>query len=465
MRTDDLSSSEYSSTGTSSPVISSPSAESAEDSAESSAAATPTRGPGLSEISGVSDPSSSAVHSSAAQTSKTSAAPTATPGPSARQYYDSRVGIWYTVWWQDNKDTNPFRSMYSHWEDWSRMKPVRGYYSSGDPAIIREHMGLFNRYGIDYVILDDTNGHFNDGGSIASNINSIFATVRDMGEDNAPQIAVALGGAFGDPNAADPYGSMQKEADYIYTRYASDYDDIYFSWKNKPLLITYGVVKYMTWEDPRYSVRRATGNVNEWRVSGTPLPETGIWGWVFNHEVDNPEVYGVIPGFNKGVIQGDTASTWMDQILRRQGEQYMDMWLAAIKANRDTIVITSWNDFAEEPAIEAMDPRPDNEVMEDAQRVGYPFNIRHIRDLSNGTDRHNIWLDYYGTHCPYWYEEITWAYASLKTTLLDGYYYREESDPDVYRYKNGELEKQSAMPHGHPVIRIPDGYFSWFFEG
>lgn len=389
--------------------------------------------------------------------------PTCTPGTPV-PYYDSKIGIWYTVWWQDDASGNPYNSLYRHWADWSRMEPVRGYYSSGDTEIIRTHMSLFNEYGIDYVILDDTNGHGNDGGSIASNIDKIFAAVRSMGSDNAPEIAIALGGEFNIGDAADPYGSRQQEADLIYSRYAQSYSDIYFKWKNRPLLVSYGLVKYQSWDDQRFTVRRATGNVNEWRFSGTALPSTGIWGWVFNSQVNNPEVYGVIPGFNKGAIQGDTANTYMDQIKRQHGEHYMDMWLEAIEANRETIVITSWNDFAEEPAIEAMNPISDELAAANAARTGYPYDVRHARDLLNGTDRHNIWLDYYGEHAPFWYEEITWAYASLKTTLLDGYYYREVDEPEVYQYLNGQLVYQDKMPHGHPVIKIPEGYFDWFMQ-
>lgn len=386
------------------------------------------------------------------------------PANVAETYYDSQIGIWYTVWWQDNDPANPYKAMYQHWPDWSRMEPVRGFYSSGDPEIIRTHMSLFNEYGIDYVILDDTNGHGNDAGSIGANIDKIFSTVRGMGSGKAPKLSIALGGEFNNGAAADPYGSRQAEANLIYDRYTQSYSDVYFKWKNKPLLVSYGLVKYQSWDDLRFTVRRATGNVNEWRFSGTPLPSTGIWGWVFNSQVDNPEVYGVVPGFNKGAIQGNTADSYMEQIKRRQGEHYMDMWLEAIKADRETIVITSWNDFAEEPSVEAMNPRPDSQVALDAARVGYPYDVRHNRDLQNGDDRHNVWLDYYGNHAPYWYEEITWAYASLKTTLLDGYYYRETDKPEVYRYLNGELEHQDAMPHGHPVIKIPAGYIDWFFS-
>lgn len=418
-------------------------------------------GSGIASSISTNGQKSTILSSSIKQSSQTSTS-ASTTNTLEKQYYKSEVGIWYTVWWQDNKANNPYKGQYQHWADWSRMEPIRGYYSSGDSEIIKTHMNLFEKYGIDYVILDDTNGHGNDAGSIGSNIDKIFATVNGMGAGNAPELAIALGGEFNNGEAADPYGTRVTEANLIYSRYATSYNDIYFKWKNKPLLISYGLVKYQSWDDNRFTVRRATGNVNEWRFSGTALPSTGIWGWVFNSQVNTQEVYGVIPGFNKGAIQGDTANSVVQQIRREQGNHYMQMWLDAIKANRETIVISAWNDFAEEPSIEAMKPRSDAQIAIDSARVGYPYDVRHARDLQNGTDRHNVWLDYYGNPVPYWYEEITWAYTSLKTTLLDGYYYKEEGSSSSYQYKNGQLIKQDKLPAGHPLIRIPAGYLNWF---
>lgn len=385
-------------------------------------------------------------------------------GSSEKEYYKSQIGMWYTVWWQSKDAKTPiqYQTNASHWSEWTRITPARGNYSSGDPDIIKEHMKLFQQYGIDYLILDDTNGHMNDGGSIAYNITQIFKTVKDMGLGNAPKLSVALGGSFLDGNATNQVQSRNLEAGVILKNYIETYPEIYFNWKDKPLLVSYGLPKFFTWTSEKFTVRYATGSTYEAVYSDQGAPATGLWGWVFSGQTENPEVYGVMPGFNKGKIPSKVQGAFTAQIKRQQGEHYMDMWLAAIKANRESIVITSWNDFAEEPAIEAATPKTDAEIDKIVAKAGYPLFDRQERDKLNGTDRHNTWLDYYGEIAPYWYEEITWAYASLKTTLLDGYYYKEEGNDKVFQYKDKQLKEQTEKPHGHPIIRIPAGYFDWF---
>lgn len=380
-----------------------------------------------------------------------------------KEYYSSKIGLWYTVWWQSkDPDIYPqYSRSAEHWEKWSRIKPVRGEYSSGDPRIIKEHTELFARYGLDFLLLDDTNGHYADHGSIAHNIDKIFETVRATG--SPVKIAVALGGSFNLPDAENTIAMRNEEADIVLEEYAEGYSDVYFKWKGKPLLVSYGFSGYFHWRDDRFSVRYATGSVNEGIVSGY-VPSTGLWGWVFNNQTDTEEVYGVIPGFNKGEIQGNVPNETMDQIRRENGLYYMRNWLSAIKADREVIMITSWNDFAEEPAIEAALPKSDVQIDSAVKDAGYPMQTRHERDKLNGRDRHNVWLDHYGDPAPYWYEEITWAYMALKNGLLDGYYYREESADKFYRYTGSGLTEIEVLPHQHPVILIPDGYFDWFFE-
>ncbi|MHB8963457.1 MAG: glycoside hydrolase family 71/99 protein [Saccharofermentanales bacterium] len=395
-----------------------------------------------------------------------SSQPASSNADGQKEYYTSKIGMWYTVWWQNKEESTPvqFRTYASHWEEWSRLEPVRGYYSSGDPAIIKEHLSLFHQYGIDYLIIDDTNGHLNDNGSIAYNITQLFKTAKEMGADKVPQLAIALGGSLSNSEGTDQIRSRNLEAGMILKNYIDIYPELYFEWKGKPLLVSYGLTKFFNWTSDLFAVRYATGSFYEAFFSEEGVPDTGFWGWVFSGQSDNDEVYGVIPGFNKGKIPASTPGAYWSQIKREQGEHYMDMWLEAIKADRETIVITSWNDYAEEPAIEAARPRPDAMIDEAAKRLGSPYDIRHERDKLNGADRHNVWLDYYGELAPYWYEEITWAYASLKTTLLESYYYREEGSDTMYQYLDGELNEQTEKPHGHPVIRIPDGYFDWFFD-
>ena len=111
-----------------------------------------------------------------------------------REYYRSKVGIWYTVWWRSQEDEK-YSQYYQHWMEWSRLLPVKGRYSSGNKSKVRDDFIKFANNHIGYLILDDTNSHDNDNHSIADNIADIYNVADEMqakGEP-APDIAVALG--------------------------------------------------------------------------------------------------------------------------------------------------------------------------------------------------------------------------------------------------------------------------------
>ncbi len=87
---------------------------------------------------------------------------------------DTTVGAWYSVYWYAKG------SQLDHWAEWTRYEPTLGYYDSGD--IIKQQEPYFERAGINYLILDHTNGWNNDGGRI-------IAELQAAGE------LLALGGA------------------------------------------------------------------------------------------------------------------------------------------------------------------------------------------------------------------------------------------------------------------------------
>lgn len=332
--------------------------------------------------------------------------------------FNPQIGIWYTVWWDDEK---PYSD---HWQDWTRYRPVLGDYASDDPVIIQKHMQWIKQAGIDYVILDDTNSHFADGGNIAHNIETIFDVVESMPADTAPKIAIAVGAG---QYAANSVEAHMQEVNLIYDQFAKR--PSYYHWKGKPLLVDYTTPEWFyKWDDDRFTVRWATGSTGD--AAGI-APDTGLWGWVFNEYVPNKEVFGVMPGWDTAHQGRPTVP-----IDREDGKLYTRMWTEAVKRNPEMIVISSFNDHAEEIGIEAITPRSED---------GKP------------------WVDAYGTPTPDWYEQITKGYASLKKGFLDGYYYRPENGDQIYLYKKGQMLEQSAAPHGKPVIVVPEAYFSGKF--
>ena len=89
------------------------------------------------------------------------------------------------------------------------------------------------------------------------------------------------------------------------------------------------------------------------------------------------------------------------------------------------------------------------------------LDYRRARGLKH-TD-HTLWTDTYGEPAPNWYIELTTGYSMLRFGPLAGYYYREESSKLIQQYVDGGFVPTAGglLPHGHPVIVVPDGYLAW----
>jgi hypothetical protein len=332
-----------------------------------------------------------------------------------------KIGTWYELYWQTPDSTWPGQ----HWALRTRYKPVGGYYSSGDPSVVQSQFAQIKAAGINYVLLDDTNGIWNDNGEIEKNAKSIFDTDEQLPTDQRMHLAFVLG-TWGYSTAAE----LQAEADHVWSTYASR--PSYLLWKGKPLLVDYGAYDTMlvpdvvrSWTDPHFTLRHAVEIAN----SSNPLlqqfvPE-GLWGWYLPEpQLVSPETIAVAPGYDRQ----HAASPAPASIDRENGMHYTREWLFAIKHNPENIILPSWNDFAEETQIEPS------------------INVSATP-----------WVDYYGTETPDWYVQITSGYTHLRTGLMLGSYYRDEDNAAVYEVVDGKLVYQSVLPHGNPVIFLPAG--------
>ena len=345
------------------------------------------------------------------------------PPTKNREYYHSQVGLWYTVWW-DSQERDPVFYEH-HWVKETRVKPIKhGYYATDDPKKLKDDFLFFHRIGIDYLILDDTNAHYNDNGNIAAHIDACFAAAKELGDD-APKLCFA----GGRPLIGGDVNGMQAELD-IFAGYAEKYPDNTYFWKGKPLFVNFNIPANYSYQDKqnRFTMRPAAGHLLE----GFPfhkehkLDETGMYGWVFNMQYDTSEVHGITPGFSRS---HNDLGTILEPISRENGARYQREWLNAVKRKPEMIVISSWNDHAEETGIEAV------ELLE-------PIPGR-------------------GEESPFFYEKITEGYLALKTGYLENWYYRIEGDSQVYQYRSGKLNKVSGLADKEIVIVVPDDYFDW----
>ena len=360
---------------------------------------------------------------SAASTSK---AISSTQGqkPQVKQYYTSTIGMWYTVWW--DKEGEPYYD--HHWTKETRTTPARfGRYATDDTEKLTWDFNYFKKIGIDYLILDDTNNHQADGGNIASHINACFKTANSLGTSKVPQLCIA----GGNPLLNNQMELMESEMS-IFKGYATKYKNIFFQWKGKPLYVNFVLPQYFKYTNANFTVRNSCGHTSEAKSAAEAgkynLKEQGLYGWVFDYEFKGAEAFGVNPGWSRshnGLSSGAAEKN------RENGDLYRRLWLRALKAKPEMIVIASWNDHAEETGIEA---------------VNLSENI-----AGREAEKKN----------PYLYEQMTEGYLALKTGYVKGYYYKAESDNNIYQYTGSKLQKVSSVPEGGVLLWIPDDYYDW----
>lgn len=344
------------------------------------------------------------------------------PEQSGSTYFDSQVGTWFTVWW-----TKPDEPTYDfHWFKECRLKPVDyGYYASNDEDYLASAFARIKNIGIDFLVLDDTNGHWNDYGLIRRNMWACFDKASRMG-DKAPQIAIATG----DPVRNEDYAGQQKEFDAYYEM-VEKYPEVFYQYEGKPLLLMYVAhvpdARYADNQD-RFTLRYGTGYIS-WqnRSADTTLYTTqGNWGWVWDMQNPGTEIMGVQAGYNK---------PHHAFVARENGAHYIAQWLEAIKANPKVIMLPSYNDHCEETGWEATVPA----------RPPLPDQEQDVE----GAD-------------PYLYEKITEAYMALRYGYIEGFFYRAESETQVYQCVEGTLKPVAESDaNGEPVIILPDDYMEW----
>lgn len=318
-----------------------------------------------------------------------------------------RIGLWYTAWWTRE-------DQFRHWTNCHRF-PVRGRYGSGEPGIIAAHYAEFRDLGIDFLIMDDTNGTGNDGGRINDNIRAWFEFMDKQPETERIPICIGGGGEMRGEGKA----GQQRAAEFYFNAWAERVS--YFNLAGKPLLLVdtdknYGPGDF---DDPRFTVRWAYNGDNHKAMS-----ERKTWGWgSYSPAPILEECMSLWPGhrFPRNVAQQGKDPL---EEAREGGEVYVREWLRLLKAQPHYVTIADWNNFEEETAIE------DSYSWED--RSGYA-----VPDL---------------------YRRITRAYSRLRVgTMVKGEYYRNEAGAKVYLFDGVRLVPQGVMPRRAAVILVPEG--------
>ncbi|MBO5077808.1 MAG: hypothetical protein J5584_09470 [Clostridia bacterium] len=154
---------------------------------------------------------------------------------------------------------------YHFWDE-----PVFGYYSTADKYVLRKHAEMLADAGVDCIIFDNTNGTY----TWKESYTAIFETFTQAKKEgvNVPQIVFML------PFGAVDWAATQMRELYkdIYSQ--GKYQDLWFYWKGKPLMMGYP-------DSLGYSnTDREIRNFFTWRMNDGSYfvenPAEEHWGWL-----------------------------------------------------------------------------------------------------------------------------------------------------------------------------------------
>ena len=266
----------------------------------------------------------------------------------ATAFEKKTVGLWSLMLWFNDGEYRP-------WEMYVRYFPVDGVYNSYDIAHIDKLINSADDLGVDYLILDNTNGAFRHDGRF----NKTIELVAERIKFHKSQLKISIAIGYGIYEKKD-FQYHLKEIDYI-KKYFND--DSYYHVNGKPLLIFYinpqdlitnitkdpKFQKYISKNDgygyrnffTQYTVRYASG-ADDWLYDSF-----GLYGWKFGLNKKSFSTVGVMPGWNRShnELTGSTPTE------REDGKFFIKSWEAALSKRPNNIVITSWDDFAEETFI------------------------------------------------------------------------------------------------------------------
>lgn len=317
-------------------------------------------------------------------------------------------GLWYSVWYTQKDEHN-------HWAN-SHRQPRRGRYASADPALIADHYRQFRELGVDFMIMDDTNGYGVDGGVLNDAIRAWFDFMDAKPVAERIPICACSGGEM----RAEGRPGQQRTVDAYYENWALH--PSYLHLQGKPLLLldtdnNYGPGDF---EDPRFTTR--------WVYNGDNfkfMAERHTWGWgCFGLPPALPECMSLWPGHRYSLKITEEGTDVLEEP-REGGRRYARSWLHVLKSQPQFVTVADWNNYEEETAIEDSDS----------------------------------WEDPQGYCTPNLYTRITRAYSKMRQRqLVKGEYYRDENQPEVYLYNGRRLVHQSSDPARATVIVLPAGW-------
>lgn len=253
---------------------------------------------------------------------------------------------------------------YYPWLQYTQLVPEFGQYHSYDFDFIYYTLSNAEELGVDYLILDDTNGVFRENGDFDLTIGHYLAAIART--HSKIKIAIATGFEIWHSRDWPLFVSSINHLEQYFS------DPAYYTVDGKPMLVLYigpddqlcsimpstggpisageCALQYSSASDPmgyrtyfpELSLRYASGT-DSWFFD-----ELGLYGWQFPYpQVVNVHSMGVMPGWSRS--HNNLGGT--GPVDRDGGNYYIQSWEYLLAHPPQNTVITSWDDWAEYTAI------------------------------------------------------------------------------------------------------------------
>jgi hypothetical protein len=252
---------------------------------------------------------------------------------------------------------------YYPWPQYTRLVPEFGQYNSYDFDWIYYTLRNAEELGVDYLILDDTNGVFREESfdlTIEHYLTAIKLTHSPL------KIAIATGAEIWAYRDWQLFLSSINHLEQYFS------DPAYYQVDGKPLMVL-----YISADDPMCSIMPLASSampasecVTQYTSDSDPMgyrtyftdlslryssadpwffDELGLYGWRFIYpQVVNANSMGVMPGWSRSHNNLTTGGPPID---RDGGNYYRLSWEYVLNHPTQNVVITAWDDWAEETAI------------------------------------------------------------------------------------------------------------------
>lgn len=275
---------------------------------------------------------------------------------------DRYVGIFYFLWLNLNQvfdnsqilKENPLAQKTNASPPWGSIdafhfwgEPLFGYYRSDDPWILRRHAALLSDAGIDFVVFDTTNAVIYE--DVIKQLCKIFEEQRILNE-SMPRVVFMV-----NTNAGE---TAQRIYELLYK--PGLYPELWFYWKDKPLLIcdpekaTPEVADFFTLRKAHWPFDLVNTH-NEWHWEAT-YPQ------VFSYDEDpsKPEQVNVSVGQNLHQDNGKVEMMSTGKARGRSfhhgkvdvrpaaykyGFNFEEQWQRAFELDPEVVFITGWNEW------------------------------------------------------------------------------------------------------------------------